>query len=341
VEAVAKHADVVVVSSARQENASSLPHVHAVLPAVSLHPAVQLSTYATVRKCCRGCDVLHSLVEPLAPATALAAHVSRIPFIMTLHGTYAVPSSRWSWQGMLMRFAYRTARLTTTGSLQTEQKVRACVPLGECRFIPNGVDPEAFHELPGVQREDVILTSGALKSRKGADVVVRALGLLKDEFPHLTYAIVGSVDDEKFVSALRRLVDALGLANRVRFLGRVSDAELLRLYNICRVFVLAARTVQDQFEGFPMVFYEANACGAPVITTRGFGSEYAIKDGKNGFLVDQDSPEQVADALRRLLRDATLETRLRRGALEEAAAHTWAAIAVHHLLSLYRDACTT
>jgi phosphatidylinositol alpha-1,6-mannosyltransferase len=237
----------------------------------------------------------------------------------------------------LLRFAYKVAAHTTTGSFGTEQKVKAAgVVLAGCRFIPNGVDEKIFH-FDQVPREDFFMTVGEIKPRKGADLGVKALALLAEEFPALTYKIVGSYKENPFVDTIRALAKEAGVSDRVVFTGRIDDRELVSLYNRCRAFVLAARDAAGSFEGFPMVYYEANRCGAPVITTTGFGSEYAIKPGVNGFLVDPEDAPAIADALRRILTDKNLAQQLTQGALNESGKHTWGQLAPS-IVAFYNDA---
>ena len=338
VESVAKHVDVAVITHKDTQNESDLDEVFAELPRFSFHPKVQLATYKSCMKHFQGCDLIHSLVEPFAPGVAFASKKLKAKFLMTLHGTYAVPPPQWhSVQRHLLRYALRSTHMSTTGSPYTEEKAREQVQFGECRFIPNGVDDQLFRRLSDAQTKPFILTTGAVKPRKGADLGVKALGLLKDEFPDLTYKVVGDPGHTKFVDQLHASAKELGVEDRIEVLGFISDEEIVRLYNECSAYVLAARDSGGQFEGFPMVFYEANACGAPVITTRGFGSEYAIKDGENGFLIDSEDYQAIADTVRIILSDDQLRDRMVQRGLEEAASHTWDKIAENHLLKMYHD----
>ncbi|MCK5018047.1 MAG: glycosyltransferase family 4 protein [Candidatus Peribacteraceae bacterium] len=338
VESVAQHAEVAVITHNNAKNETSLSNVYPVLPRCSFHPKVQWKTYKSCMKYFQGCEIIHSLVEPFAPGSAFAAKQLGVYFIMTLHGTYAIPPKKWySVRRHFLRYALKSAHMSTTGSLYTEQKAREQAVFGECRFIPNGVDSTLFRRLKDIQPKDFLLTTGAVKSRKGQDVVVEALALLQDEFPNVRYKIVGDTSNFEFVQKIMKRSEVLGINDKVEFLGCVSDKKIVELYNQCRIFILAARDIEGQFEGFPMVFYEANACGAPVVTTRGFGSEYAIKDGKNGFLVKSESPEDLANVLKNILSDETLRENMSTFGLREAANHTWDKIAQNYLMKMYRD----
>ena len=114
------------------------------------------------------------------------------------------------------------------------------------------------------------------------------------------------------------MIQQLGLEDTVRFLGRVSQEELVRLYHWCDLFVLTPENVDGAFEGFGLVYLEANACGKPVIGTRGCGAEEPIADGYNGILVPQQDAGATAEAILKLLENSNLYATMRQNALERA-----------------------
>lgn len=346
VTAVAKHHDVVVLS-ARDAHNDSVPYVvHNVLPPNYITYSVlnQIKVFFWCLRYFRGCDVIHSFIEPYTPGAALAAKVLRKPFVVTIAATYAIipkgNSLRQIVKRMMMKFMYRTAFCIATGSTQNIELIEEVMPLhNKWKLIPFGVDPEKYKDdtvYPAPQNP-FILTVGAVKPRKGTLYTVRALALLKDEFPTLEYKIGGSYHETLYTEELRDEIEKHGLDGRVTLLGRVDDEKLLELYSTCSAFVLAAQTVDGSREGFPMVFYEAHSLGAPVISTYGFGSEYVIKNEWNGFLVPQNDHVALAGAIRKIVSDTTLRAEMSRHAREEAEKHSWDGI-VKHYLQVYEDA---
>ena len=337
VEVMSVRHEVVVLTASTYKNETKVKTVHQVLSEPIFHPLAQIKTFFQVLRFFRQCDIVHVLVEQYGPGAALACHILDIPFTMTMHGTYAVPPEKLSLKKVMMRYLYWRIDIGTTGSLYTEKKVKEIVSMGECRFIPNGVNLEKFHPLSEVKKKNNLLTVGMLKLRKGADLVVEAMGLLQGRFPDLTYDIVGDQDDWYFVDKLKSRIQTHGLTERVIFHEHIDDRELLELYNQAKVFILAARDESGHFEGFPMVFYEANACGTPVITTKGFGSEYAIKNGYNGYVVEQNDPHAIADKIAEILSNDSLRKSMYTHGVEEARKHTWDEIA-KKLGAFYTDA---
>jgi glycosyltransferase involved in cell wall biosynthesis len=181
--------------------------------------------------------------------------------------------------------------------------------------VPDCVDVERF--VRGAVRGDegtlpVLLTVSRLAEgrSKGHDVVLRALAVLRARGIDAAYVIAGDGPDR---ARLERLARDLGLADRVRFAGRVPEVDLPALYQASDAFVLVSAFQTDcapQGEGVPLVVIEAQACGKPAITSALDGSAESVIDGETGFLVDPSDEAALADALQRLLCDVPLRERM-------------------------------
>ncbi|MFN0070874.1 MAG: glycosyltransferase family 4 protein [Chloroflexota bacterium] len=263
--------------------------------------ALAWNAYQTARW--RGAaDLVHAIVEPYA----LGAQTPGSPgLIITLHGTYAVSPFR---EGALTRWSFRralcNARQVVCVSHYTKSRLLEKIELSNIRVIPNGARlPEDV--VPGASSTTgpLILGVGAVKRRKGYHVSIEAVALLKDEFPTLKYAIVGDASDRRYVDSLRQQIRDLKVEQQVALHGQVSDEQLREFYRTAHVFALTPVNTGVAFEGFGLTYLEAGAYGLPVIGTLGCGAEDAIIDGETGYLVPQDSPEQVAARIRSLLLD--------------------------------------
>lgn len=129
--------------------------------------------------------------------------------------------------------------------------------------------------------------------RKNIGLVLEALGQLKANFD-FHYVIAG---DGYLRGDLERQAAQLGLGDRVRFAGRVSDAELMALYGAADLFVLTASIVPGSHEGFGIVYLEAAASGVPSLAARLAGAVEAIDDGVSGYFVEQPDQASIAQAL--------------------------------------------
>jgi phosphatidyl-myo-inositol dimannoside synthase len=161
--------------------------------------------------------------------------------------------------------------------------------------IPFGAEPRPD---AGPPEGITLLSVGRLVPRKGVDTVLRALARLPRA---LTYRIVGTGPDE---ARLKTLASELGVAGRVTFVGRVSDAQLAEEYQRCVLFVQPSRRTGDgELEGLGLVFFEAAAWGRPVVAGRSGGEVDAVVDGETGLLVNGESVDEVTRAIRTLLDD--------------------------------------
>ena len=185
--------------------------------------------------------------------------------------------------------------------------------------VPPGIDPRYRPGPDGRAPHPVVLAVGRLMPPKRFDELIRIVAEVRRSVPDVELRIVGEGYEW---NALHELVAGLDLEGCVRFLGRVSDDELLTEYR--SAWVLASASIA---EGWGMTITEAAACGTPAVVTRITGHLDAVADGTSGLLVD-DRRSFVA-ALGATLTDPTLRARLSEGAIAHAARFSWEATALH------------
>ncbi|MGH7530566.1 MAG: glycosyltransferase family 4 protein [Gemmatimonadales bacterium] len=194
-------------------------------------------------------------------------------------------------------------------------------PLAEhVRLVPLGTDPEQFR--PGLDTRAVraryrldgdawVLTVARLEPYKGVDTALKAVAQCRRDGLEVGYLVVGS---GKKRASLVKLAAELGIADAVRFVGNVPDAELPALFNAATAYVGVSRRADGaRVEGFGIAIAEASACGLPVIAGRSGGLAEAVHEGETGLVVDPGDPGAVAEALKRLLGDQLLARRLGQG----------------------------
>ena len=118
------------------------------------------------------------------------------------------------------------------------------------------------------------------------------------------------------LQTLQNTVQQLGIANRVRFPGYVRREETVAFYAACYAFVLPSVTLRGAKETWGLVVNEAFNQGVPVIATDAVGAAAGglVRDGENGFVVPERDSAAIAGALRRLIGDEDLRSRLSMGA---------------------------
>ncbi len=141
-----------------------------------------------------------------------------------------------------------------------------------------------------------LLFVGRLVKRKGCDYLLKAVAILKSRHIPVQLTIVGSGNDLRRLQTLR---ENYGLQDAVSFQSELADEELYRVYCENDIFVMPSRNLPDtgDYEGFGIVYLEANFFGLPVIGGREGGVPDAIKEGVNGILCDPYSPEDIAEKI--------------------------------------------
>ena len=158
----------------------------------------------------------------------------------------------------------------------------------------------------------MVLFVGRLRYYKGLDVLIRAA-----EHLDVTVLLVGSGSEEP---ALRRLTSELGLADRVRFVGAVPEADLPAYYHAADLFVLPS---VYRSESFGIAMLEAQTCGVPTLSTElGTATSVVNRHGESGLVVEAGSVEALAGALRTLLDDPSRRQQMGQRARELAGRFT-------------------
>jgi phosphatidylinositol alpha-1,6-mannosyltransferase len=141
-----------------------------------------------------------------------------------------------------------------------------------------------------------------LVARKGQDVLIRALPLVRERVRGARLLVVGDGPD---AARLRRLARDCGVDDEVVFAGAVPAAELPAHHAVGDVFALPCRTRGGglDVEGLGIVLLEAAAAGLPVVAGRSGGAPETVQEGRTGHLVDGRDVASVASAVGGLLAD--------------------------------------
>jgi glycosyltransferase involved in cell wall biosynthesis len=165
-----------------------------------------------------------------------------------------------------------------------------------------------FREKYGFNPEKLTVgVVGRIKfKRKGQEILVEAAAKLRDEFPNVQYACIGSPfpGNEEHLENLLNLIEKLGLEDRMIYTGDVEDIQTA--YAALDILVLTS----VQPEPFGMVLIEAMAMGKPVVGTKIGGPLEIIDDGISGFLVEPGNPDDLALALKKLMSDPDLRRKM-------------------------------
>ena len=205
--------------------------------------------------------------------------------------------------------------------------------------IPSAVNTETFRPVPRDEarrrleldpHDSVVVYVGRMLPRKDVRNVVRAVALLvqRSSLP-IRLLLVGGETAEPDPAAtpeigeLQRLVAELGIANRVRFVGKRQPETLRNYYSAGDVVVTT-----PWYEPFGLTPLEAMACGRPVIGSAVGGITFTVEDGVTGFLVPPRDPEALAARLGEILSGREMRARMGRAARARVERNfTWSTVA--------------
>ncbi|MBV9832638.1 MAG: glycosyltransferase, partial [Marmoricola sp.] len=264
-------------------------------------------------------DLAHAHFWMSGLATLEAGRAIGVPVTQTFHALGSVkrrhqgaqdtsPPERVARESDL---AASVDRVIATCRDEVAELVALGVSADRLDVVPCGVDVDHFRPGPTPTHPvPRILTVSRLVPRKGVDTVIRALGRITVTGPEPELLVAGgptaaTLDDDAEVARLRAIAAAEGVADRVRFVGRVTPAGMPALMRSADVVACV-----PAYEPFGLVPLEAMACGRPVVASRVGGLADTVVDGHNGLHVPPTDPDAAARALGALLADPARAARL-------------------------------
>lgn len=282
-------------------------------------------------------DVIHA--HMLVPDGWAAARVGArlgVPVLATAHraDVLDVPARGGAQRAQVAEAVAEVDQIVAVSNAMRSACEELATPRRAVAVVPNGADTRTFHPRDrdearrrlGLPVDERIITFvGVLTPRKGIDTLIESLGILArgdGGAPLLAIAGIGELRD-----ALEARAGELGIADRVRFVGKVAHDEVAWWMAAGDVFCLPSLS-----EGLPTVVCEAMACGRAVVATAVDGTPEIVAHGETGLLVPARDAESLASALTTLLDDPAMRERFEREALGRATTtYTWAANARAHI----------
>lgn len=206
---------------------------------------------------------------------------------------------------------------------------------GRCRVIPYGIPIERF-------RSGDASTVSAIRQRYGPHIVLGVGRLIYYKGFEYAIAAMTRVDGRLLIIGdgplrrrLERYTQALGMRNRVVFLGEVQNHEISSYYHAADVFVLPS---VERSEAFGIVQLEAMACGKPVVNTRlDSGVPFVSLDGVTGITVPPSNAEELAAAINKLLRNDELRVKYGQAARKRVQDEFSVELMARRTLDLYHE----
>ena len=274
-----------------------------------LRPVRRLA--AVIRR--EGYSLVHTHTPRAALVGRLAAALADVPLVHHVHSPTASDSTR----GRRDRFNAWIERRSVKGaagvvavsqSLATYAREQGIAD-SRLTVVPNGVPTRGpLAARPAPAKTWTLGTVALFRPRKGLEIVLQSLALLRTAGVDVRLRAVGSFETDEYRRAIDEVVEQLAIGEAIDWVGFTRDvpAELAKI----DLFVLPSLFG----EGLPMVILEAMAAGVPVVATRVEGVPEALRDGVDGLVADPADAADLARAIGRFVRGEVDWSRLRKSA---------------------------
>jgi len=257
-------------------------------------------------------NIVHAHTAHAVAVGALATLGTTVPLVVARRVDFALRNNagtRWKYgrAAAIIAVSNAVARVLETGGVDADR----------IHVVPDGVDtqrvvvPATRDELAalGVPADaPIVVQVSQLVGHKDPVNFVRAVARLHEHRPNAHALLVG---DGPLRGEVEREAERLRLQHVLHVTGYRTDADaLLAAANVA--------TLSSREEGMGSVLLDALAFGLPIAATRAGGIPEVVVDGESGLLADVGDPNGLGNAIRRLLEDGTLVTRMKRNAVARA-----------------------
>ncbi len=256
-------------------------------------------------------DLLHTHLFHADLVGRVAGRLAGVPHLVHTQQVAEMRYRPWQFAWARLTATWCDCIVCCSAGVRDHHSARAHLPRRRYRVIYNGIDPRAYARDParrrqlreqwGVGPDQVLIACVArLDYQKNVPLLLEAVRRLRQVRQDVRVVIAGDGPER---SMLRRLCEETGAGRWVTWLGFTE--EIPGVLSAADIFALPSR-----WEGFGIAAAEAMAAGLPVVATRVPGLTEVVADGLSGLLVDSEDVDALTSALRRLVSDPGLRSRL-------------------------------
>ncbi|MFH1326333.1 MAG: glycosyltransferase family 4 protein [Candidatus Falkowbacteria bacterium] len=268
--------------------------------------------------------VLVGHVLPLGTVAYWLSRIMRLDYVVFIHGMELGIINKYARKKKITRKILANAKKVITANSYAGELLKELVDEDKVVIVNPGVTIKKQENPPSpklrrtskktrkqliekynLQNKKILLQVGRLVKRKGVDKALEAMLQVLNEVPDLMYIIIG---DGPEISNIQYQIS--NIKNHVILITDASNEEVEAWYNLCDIFIMPARNIDGDFEGFGIVYLEANVHGKPVIAGDSGGVRDAVQNGVNGLLVNPESVEEISKAIVKLCKDEELAKKL-------------------------------
>ncbi|MFC0233309.1 glycosyltransferase [Vagococcus entomophilus] len=265
-----------------------------------LVPFLFCSMFFNLKKIIKHFDFVHC--NWLIPQGIIQAFFKK-PYILTGLGGDVTSLNR----GIVKKLKQKSvnnAKVVTAVSHDLKKELEKVYHAQNVKVIPMGCDLSLFspenrkEKLFGDDGKKIILFVGRLAEKKGAQYLIQAI----EKLENIKLVIVGDGPEKKMLYEL-----AKKSKQEILFLGSKNKTELQEIYASCDVFCVPSVIAKDgDKDGLPVALIEAMASGSPVVASDVGGIGEAVINGENGYLIQPEEVEELAESLKKILDDKIL-----------------------------------
>ena len=281
-------------------------------------------------------DIVHAHDWMVCDAAWVMKKGFGLPMVATMHATEAgrMKGVHTDMQRYINQIEWRLSFeawqvIVNSQHMQNELMGHFSMPANKITVIPNGIDPETFdfefdstalRNQYAAEWEKIVVYVGRMVLEKGVQVLLHSVPGVVAECPGTQFLMVGT---GYYLDELKQQADNMNINHNVKFLGYVSDHDLLRLYKIADVVC-----IPSLYEPFGIVALEGMAAKAPVVTTDTGGLPDFVEHMANGITTYAGNSHSLTWGLLQVLRNPDLGDQLREEAYKRVSTiYNWNIIA--------------
>lgn len=280
-----------------------------------------LLAYFKLKKIIKKNNIEQIFTPNILPLGTLA-YFLKIPYIISLHGldiNLALANKPALAKKILINAkaiivnSQNTAKIIEPLGIN-KNKIHLLYPGRDFNTNYDQTKLEAFRKKLNITDEKIIITLARLNKRKGQDLVIRAMAQLKENYK-LKYFIIGSGQEKKY---LESLIKEYKLNNNVFIFDNIDDEELIYFFKLANLFVLPHRHMDNDIEGFGIVFLEAALCSLPIIAGDSGGVKEVFNSSEQAIFINSDDLRSLVKAVEYLLNNPIEADKLAKAAYKRA-----------------------
>lgn len=254
-------------------------------------------------------DVFSGAAFIWVEAACWALRKVRKPYVLTLHGGNLPPFAKRN-TGRVRRLFNSAAAVTTPSHYQYEQMSPY---YNEFTLLPSPMDLSAYEFKPRDDPMPKLIWLRAFHKLYNPALAPRFIAQLVKEFPNIKLLMIGTDKGDGSLQAVKDLIKELNLTDHIELMGGVPKVDVPDWINKGDIFINTTN-----FDNTPISVVEAMACGLCVVTTNVGGIPYLVENTKDAMIVEPDQPDQMADAVRKLLTESGLASSISKEARKNA-----------------------